>query len=67
MSLHSIKNQLEMMTCLKHGKHPKITIKGQSFSIDCCCDEFKQQIINKSEELVLKSIEEDTIKQFKNL
>lgn len=59
MNLSSIKPQLERMSCSEHKDHPTITIKGDSLSISCCCQKFKDQIGQRAKELIAEQVQKE--------
>ena len=42
--MYSIKRKLETSRCIKCNENPSVTISGDSFKLNCCCDDFKSEL-----------------------
>ncbi len=65
MDLNSVKHRLEATICPTHLEYPIITLKDKGFSISCCCDTFKDELVRLSKEYIADSIKDDISKIFK--
>ncbi len=45
MDLTSVKHRLESNLCPEHHQHPTVTLNDQGFTISCCCDNFKERLV----------------------
>lgn len=50
MDYLEIKRKLETHQCRTHGKTPTVKVEGDTFKLSCCCDEFKNQLIELTKE-----------------
>lgn len=46
-----IQKAIEEMTCPTYGNHPVVEQTNEGLSIHTCCDEFRQAVIEKYEQL----------------
>jgi hypothetical protein len=44
VDMNAVKCKLESMRCHQCDQHPTVSISGDSFKINCCCQEFKQNL-----------------------
>lgn len=69
MNLNLVKSKLESQVCSSHHEHPSITIKGEGFTISCCCEEFQKKLVELSTkyigELAKQEIENSIKKAFR--
>ena len=62
MDLRSIQKELQQMLCPKHGQLPDISILGDRLHIRCCCEEFRGDVMRKSESLMYHALRDDIAK-----
>lgn len=60
-----VKRELEKCSCRVHSVHPKVEVTSKGLSISCCCDEFRQELLGKMEDLYAKAIEDYVMEPFK--
>ena len=42
--LYSLKSELELIACPRHGKYPTITVSDGGLRFKTCCDEFIKEL-----------------------
>lgn len=52
--LYPIRVKLQTKYCPVHHKHPQVSIIGSRLNIQCCCEEFRSQLVELSSDLVQK-------------
>lgn len=67
MDLRFIQKELQQMLCPKHGKFPDISILGDRLHIRCCCEEFRGEVMRKSESLKYHAIRDDIAKEVRRI
>ena len=64
-----IASALERLRCREHGEHPTVTPKQDGVSVSCCCEKFKDSILEKykeeAEKILQRQIEEEIKKMFR--
>lgn len=63
----SIKAELSRLSCPVHKKHPQISFTSQGFNVKCCCDDFRDTVNKKAEEVVRKATAKYITGMFKGL
>lgn len=63
----SIKRKIENQKCSEHNKNPQFikTIKG--FEIKACCENFRRDIIKRSERIIAEETQKAIEKMMKNI
>lgn len=65
-----VKKKLESHICSTHAKHPTVTVTNKGFSLQCCCDEFKSNLVALTKEYIgqetKKAIEDELRDAFRN-
>lgn len=56
MDIHSAKRLLEQQKCKTHNSSPKVEITSGNLSINCCCEDFRKELITLFEKSVVQSI-----------
>lgn len=54
-----IKRRLEKNQCPTHLKNPTITVSGDQFSMQCCCEEFKTKLIELTKQYAAEQVKKD--------
>jgi len=60
-----VKCELEKYICRVHGLHPKVEGTSEGLSISCCCEEFRQELIDNMENSCANAIEDYVMEPFK--
>lgn len=55
------------MTCPVHGEHPKLSFTSSSFTVSCCCDNFRSKVIAECKDSIAKAVEADISKALKGI
>lgn len=63
--LRTVKQNLERNICSVHNQKPTITITGDNLSLNCCCEDFRNQLSKKMNVEVEKATAEMIKKMFK--
>lgn len=53
--------------CPEHRVFPRISIWGNRLQIECCCEEFRQQLLRESESLIYQAINEDMRREIRKM
>lgn len=53
--------------CPEHHVFPRISIWGNRLQIECCCEEFRQQLLRESESLIYQAINEDMRREIRRM
>lgn len=67
MDLNKIARSLEREICHVHNKYPTATPEKDKISLNCCCDDFKDRLVNEMENEIRQAAENDIIKMFKRV
>lgn len=67
MDLNAIKRKLEQKRCPKCNERPTIQVKRDKLEFSCCCDKFKNELINQFEKELGKQMEDQITNMFKKL
>lgn len=59
-----MKQTLEEMKCPTHGNHPIVEQTNEGLSIHTCCDEFRQAVIEKYEQLKKEELRQALLNAF---
>lgn len=59
-----IQKAIEEMTCPTHGNHPVVEQTNEGLSIHTCCDEFRQAVIEKYEQLKKEELRQALLNAF---
>lgn len=62
MDLRFIQKELQQMLCPKHSQMPDVSILGDRLHIRCCCEEFRGEVMRKSESLMYHALRDDIAK-----
>lgn len=54
----SIKTKIENLQCPIHHKSPKVNFTEKGFQVSCCCKEFEEEIISKSQKAIADALVE---------
>ena len=69
IDMNLIKQKLEVICCPKCNKYPSVEVINDSFKINCCCDDFKNELSeiaeNEAAQQSKKHIEEQMKRMFK--
>ncbi|MET3036790.1 hypothetical protein ABXT08_11840 [Chryseobacterium sp. NRRL B-14859] len=52
-----IKQEIESETCKEHGLHPEFVKTEEGFGIKACCDPFRLELVQKSENMIEEQTE----------
>lgn len=48
----SVKRKIEKEKCNEHNEHPKFEKTGKGFNILACCEEFRSEMVKKTEKIM---------------
>ncbi len=65
MNLYPIKQELQRMRCSIHNEHPEVTVRGERLEFKCCCDDFKNKLLKRSETLIAETSKNEILNQIK--
>ena len=62
-----IKQKLEEQCCSKHNEHPTVSFSDDKFKISCCCDSFKEELLNIAKTESAEQYTKNVNNQIKNI
>lgn len=67
LNYNSIKRKIESQKCSEHNKNPEFikTLKG--FEIKACCENFRSDLVKKSEKIIAEETKKSIEKMMKNI
>ena len=60
-----VKRKLESMRCPNCNESPTATITGDNIRLACCCDEFKQKLVEVAKRQIVNQLKNDISNIFK--
>jgi hypothetical protein len=60
INLENIKRQVELMTCAIHSQKATFEITADEFRVITCCDDFNNDVMTKTNELIEVEIKKTT-------
>lgn len=60
-----VKRELEKRICRIHGLHPEVEVTSKGLSISCCCNEFRQEILEAAKKSYANAAEDYVMQPFK--
>lgn len=67
LDYNSIKRKIEIQKCPEHKEHPKFIKNSKGFEIKACCENFRSQLITKSEKVIAEETEKALEKIMKGI
>lgn len=61
-----IKRKLERNLCPIHREHPTVSVSGDRFSMQCCCETFKKKLVDLTKQYAAEQAKkeiEDTLRK----
>lgn len=65
--LKIVKSKLQNNACTKHNKKALISISGETLSFECCCENFRLELIEKTKTETKHATQEMIKNMFKKL
>lgn len=62
-----IKRKIESQKCSEHNKNPKFIKTSSGFEIKACCENFRSEVIKKSENIIADETKKAIEKMMKNI
>lgn len=67
LDYNSIKRKIESQKCSEHNKNPEFIKTSKRFEIKACCENFRGELVKKSEKIIAEETKKSIEKMMKNI
>lgn len=67
LDYNSIKRKIENQKCSEHNKNPQFIKTSKGFEIKACCENFRSELVKKSEKIITEETKKSIEKMMKNI
>ncbi|MDF2552267.1 MAG: hypothetical protein K0R77_1542 [Chryseobacterium sp.] len=67
LDYNSIKRKIETQKCSEHHKNPQFIKTSKGFEIKACCENFRSELVKKSEKIISEETKNSIEKMMKNI
>jgi hypothetical protein len=67
LDYNSIKRKIESQKCPEHNETPEFIKTSKGFQIKACCENFRSELIKKSEKIIAEETKKAIEKMMKNI
>jgi len=67
LDYNSIKRKIESQKCSEHNENPEFRKTSKGFEIKACCENFRSELIQKSEKIIAEETKKSIEKMMKNI
>ncbi len=67
LDYNSIKRKIESQKCSEHNNNPQFIKTSKGFEIKACCENFRSELVKRSEKIIAEETKKSIEKMMKNI